>query len=164
MTFLISYFDIFKNVLIYSVDNSSLVHNGNRKKYILFVDEGPAAALDDTTKIVEAKHVNNFTRSKKKFFYVCITTEVKTFLCSLFTNYVSLNPKVKSKTISIVFRCHFKCFTVDKLKQPEFNRYVYDFSVDDNSIKVTTTVKICKYLMKKKKNCLDYLNRYLLQY
>ena len=44
-----------------------------------------------------------------------------------------------------------KYFTADKLKQPEFNRYVYDFSVDDNSIKVTTTVKICKYLMKKKK-------------
>ena len=83
---MISYFDIFKNVLIYSVDNSSLVHNDNRKKDILFVDEEPAAALDDTTKIVEAKHVNNFTRSKKQFFYVCITTEVKTFLRSLFTN------------------------------------------------------------------------------
>ena len=82
---MISYFDIFKNVLIYGVDNSSLVHNDNRKKDILFVDEGPAAALDDTTKIVEAKHVNNFTRSKKQFFYVCITTEVKTFLCSSFT-------------------------------------------------------------------------------
>ena len=52
------------------------------KKDILFVDEGPAAALDDATKIVEAKHFNNFTRSKKQFFYVCITTEVKTFLCS----------------------------------------------------------------------------------
>lgn len=58
-----------------------------------------------------------------------------------------------------------KYFTVDKLKQPEFNRYVYDFSVDDNSIKVTTIVKIRKYLMKNKiQNCLDYLNRYLLQY
>lgn len=58
-----------------------------------------------------------------------------------------------------------KYFTVDKLKQSEFNRYVYDFSVDDNSIKVTTIVKIRKYLMKNKiQNCLDYLNRYLLQY
>ena len=58
-----------------------------------------------------------------------------------------------------------KYFTVDKLKQPEFNRYVYDFSVDDNSIKVTTIVKIRKYLMKNKiQDCLDYLNRYLLQY
>ena len=83
---MISYFDIFENVLIYDVDNSSLVHNDNRKKNILFVDEGPAAALDDATKIVEAKYFNNFTRSKKQFFYVCITTEVKTFLCSLFTN------------------------------------------------------------------------------
>ena len=62
------------------------MHNDNRKKDILFVDEGPAAALDDATKIVEAKHFNNFTRSKKQFFYVCITTEVKTFLRSLFTN------------------------------------------------------------------------------
>ena len=58
-----------------------------------------------------------------------------------------------------------KYFTVDKLKQPEFNRYVHDFSVDDNSIKVTTIAKIRKYLMKNKiQNCLDYLNRYLLQY
>ena len=58
-----------------------------------------------------------------------------------------------------------KYFTVDKLKQPEFNRYVYDFSVDENSIKVTTIVKIHKYLMKNKiQDCLDYLNRSLLQY
>ena len=58
-----------------------------------------------------------------------------------------------------------KYFTVHKLKQPEFNRYVYDFSVDENSIKVTTIVKIRKYLMKNKiQDCLDYLNRYLLQY
>ena len=45
-----------------------------------------------------------------------------------------------------------KYFTVDKLKQPEFSRYVYDFSVDDNAIKITTIADIRKYLMKKNKN------------
>ena len=63
--FLSSNFDIGKNVLIYGVDNSPLVHNDNRKKDILFVVKGPAAALEDTTKRVEVKYFNNFFRSKK---------------------------------------------------------------------------------------------------
>ena len=60
-----SNFDIGKNVLIYGVDNSPLVHQDNRKKDILFVVKGPAAALEDTTKRVEVKYFNNFFRSKK---------------------------------------------------------------------------------------------------
>ena len=42
-----SNFDFGKN--IFSVDNSSIRHTDNRKKYILFLDEGPIQALDSTT-------------------------------------------------------------------------------------------------------------------
>ena len=44
------------------------MHNDNRKKDILFVDEGPAASLDDATKIVEAKHFNNLLGQRNNFF------------------------------------------------------------------------------------------------
>ena len=76
---MISFFDIFKNVLIYGVDNSSLVHNDNRKKDILFVDEGPAASLDDATKIVEAKHFNNLPGQRNNFFMSALQRKWKHF-------------------------------------------------------------------------------------
>ena len=39
-------------------------------------------------------------------------------------------------------------FTVDNMRSTELNKYVYDFPVDCNSIDVSDTVDIHKYVMK----------------
>ena len=67
ITFLISNFDLGKNVIIFNVDNGSSAHTANRKKDILVFGEGPTQGLDDTTITTEAKHSINFTGSKEKF-------------------------------------------------------------------------------------------------
>ena len=48
-------------------------------------------------------------------------------------------------------------------KKTGFNGYIYDFSVDDNSIDVKEIKDIHKYLMKKNKiiyKCLNLLSKY----
>ena len=55
-----------ENVIIFGVDNSSSVHNDNKKKNILVLDKGPTQGLDDTTIKTEAKYLINFTKSGEK--------------------------------------------------------------------------------------------------
>ena len=46
--------DFGKNVVIFRVDNISLVHISSKKKDILVTGEGPTQGLDDTTITAEA--------------------------------------------------------------------------------------------------------------
>ena len=46
---------------------SSSVHTNNKKKDILFLDEGITQGLDDTTLTARKKYSINFTASRKKF-------------------------------------------------------------------------------------------------
>ena len=46
---------------------SSYVHIDNKGKHILIPREGPTQALDGTTLTVEAKYLNGFTQSGKRF-------------------------------------------------------------------------------------------------
>ena len=65
---------------------------------------------------------------------------------------------LKEKTMKLI-QFHFvqeifqKMFFVDNIKKTRFREYVYDFSVDYNSIAVDAISDIQKYLMKKIKIC-----------
>ena len=59
-----------------------------------------------------------------------------------------------------------KDFSIDNMKKTGLYEYVYDFSVDYDSIDVNDTLDIHKYYMKKHdiKECLDLLKKCLLNY
>ena len=57
-----------KNAIIFGAGMSSSVHVDNKIKNILFLGEGPAQRLDDTTLTAEAKYTINFTQSGKKMY------------------------------------------------------------------------------------------------
>ena len=76
------------------------------------------------------------------------------FACSYFRNISIQSKRFRSKTISIIFS---KYFTVDSKTKNGLNRYVYNFSVDYNTIGVNDIIDIHKFLLKKRniKQCLD---------
>ena len=66
--FLLSNSEWGKNDVIFGVDNSSSVHDDNRKKDILVFCEGPTNGFDDAAITAEAKYAINMTKSRKKVF------------------------------------------------------------------------------------------------
>ena len=52
-------------------------------------------------------------------------------------------------SISLVFGKHFKGFSVDSMKNTGLNEYVFDLSVNYDTIAVDDILDIHKYLMKK---------------
>ena len=56
------------NVIVFGVDNNSLVHTHNLKKGILVLYGGLTYGLDDTSITAEAKYSINFTESGKSLF------------------------------------------------------------------------------------------------
>ena len=53
-----------KNITIFGADMTSSVHIDNKNKDILYLCEGSAQGLDDTTLTAEAKYPINFTQSE----------------------------------------------------------------------------------------------------
>ena len=66
-TFLFPSGGLGQNVIISGADMSSSVHTNNKKKDILFLDEGITQGLEDTTLTAGKKYSINFTASRKKF-------------------------------------------------------------------------------------------------
>ena len=92
----------------------------------------------------------NFTVTKKKF---CSSLDYNKVNSYLFVNGTEIY-KFKAKDSEIVASplCLgniSKDWSVDNMKKTGFNGYVYDFSVDYNSIAVGDIKDIHKYLMKK---------------
>ena len=57
-----------------------------------------------------------------------------------------------------MYRKCFKEFSVDNMKQTGFYEYVYDFSVNYDTIAVNDILYIHKYLMKRQIiKCLDFI-------
>ena len=56
-----------KNAVISGADMSSSLHVHNTGKYTLILGEGPTQGLDDTTLTAEARYLNSFTQSGKRF-------------------------------------------------------------------------------------------------
>ena len=122
----------------------------NKNKDILILSEGPTQGLDDTALTAEGKYSINFSESKKRFFLSLHYNGTNTYL---FVNGVEIHKcKPKGFEISAIWLCLGKIskdVLVDNLKKTGLNPYVFDFSVDCNTIAVDDILDIHKFWMKK---------------
>ena len=139
-----------KNVIIFGVDMSSSVHVDNKKKDILILGEGPTQELDNTTLIAEKKYSINFTEHNKKF---CLCLHYNGANSYLFVNGTEVHKFLAKDSIIVPNNLCLgnvsKYFSASNMVNTGFNGYIYDFSVDYNSINVDDIKGIHKYLMKK---------------
>ena len=56
-----------RNVLIFGVHESSLLHSNNKANNIYVMGKGPVQGIDDTTSYAEKVYSQNFTQPNKKF-------------------------------------------------------------------------------------------------
>ena len=138
-----------QNVLIFGVDMSSSAHIDNKKKDILVLGKGPTQGLEHTL-TAEKMYSINFTVTKKKF---CLSLHYNGANSYLFVNGTEIY-KFKAKDSEIVASplCLgniSKDWSVDNMKKTGFTGYVYDFSVDYETIAVDDIKNIHKYLMEK---------------
>ena len=113
---------------------------------MLFLGKGPTKGLEHTLTAEEMYSIN-VTLTKKMF---CLSLHYNNYL---FVNGTEIY-KFKAKDSEIVASplCLgniSKDWSVDNMKKTGFTGYVYDFSVDYESIAVNDIKNIHKYLMKK---------------
>ena len=124
-------------------------HIENKKKDLLFLGKGPTQGLGHTL-TVEKMYSINFTVTHKKF---CLSLHYSGASSYLFVNGTEIY-KFKAKDSEIVptplcLGKISKDWSVDKMKKAGFTGYVYDFSLDYDSIAFDYIKDIHKYLMKK---------------
>ena len=93
----------------------------------------------------------NFTKKNTKF---CLSLHYNGANSCLFVNGTEIIKfKAKDSEILAYSLCLgniSKDWSQDNMKMTEFNRYIYDFSTDYNTIAVSDILDIHKYLMEKK--------------
>ena len=109
------------------------------KKDILILGKGPTQGLEHTLS-AEKMYSINFTEHNKKF---CLSLHCNGTNSYLFVNGKEII-KFKAKDSEIS-----KDWRVDNKKKAGLNYYVYDFSVDYDTIAVDDILGIHSYLMKK---------------
>ena len=134
-----------RNVIIFGVDMSSYEHIDNKKKDILVLGKGPSQGLEH-----EKMYSVNFTENNEKY---CLSLHYSGANSYLFVNSTEIY-KFKVKDSEIIATPLYlgnisKDWSVDNMKDTGLNGYVYDFSVDYDSIDVDDIKDIHKYLMKK---------------
>ena len=128
---------------------SSSVHVDNKKKDILVLGKGPTQGLEHTL-TAEKIYSINFTKARKKF---CLSLHYNGANSYLLVNSTGIQ-KFKAKDSEIVATplCLgniSKNWSVDNMKRTGFNGYVYDFSVDYDTMAVDDILDTHTYLMKK---------------
>ena len=135
-----------KKVIMFGADMSSSVHIDNKKKDILILGKGPTDGLDDTTLTAEKEYSINFTEQQKKF---CLSLYYNGVNSYIFVNGVEIYKfKAKDPEINAAPLCLsnvLKDFSVDNLKKIKLYGYVYDFSVDYDSIDIYYILDIYEY-------------------
>ena len=121
-----------------------------RKKNILVLGEGPTQGLDDTKITAEDKYSIDITTSRKN---ICLSLHYNRSKSFLYANGIKVY-QFKAKDLEIkpyLLRLGniSKDSTVDNMKKAGLNGYVYDFSVDYNTIDVTNISNIHMYLTNK---------------
>ena len=134
------------SVTIFVGDMSSSLHVNNKKRDILILEEGPTQGLDGRKLTAEKKYLINFTKPRKKF---CLSLHCNGTSSYLFVNGTGvIKPKAEDTQIVITPLCLEKIskdFTADNMKKTELCGYIYDFSVDYNSIAVADILDFHKY-------------------
>ena len=119
-----------QNVLIFEVDMSFSTHIDNKKKDILIHGKGPTQGLEHTLTAEKMCSIN-FTVTKKNF---CLSLHYNGVNSYLFVNGTETYKfHAKDSEIIATLLCLgniSKDWSADNMKETEFNRYIYDFSVD----------------------------------
>ena len=128
---------------------SSFAHIDNKKKNILVLGIGPTQGLEHTL-TAEKMYSINFTVTNKRF---CLSLHYNGANSYLFVNGTEIY-KFKARDFEILVGpiCLgniSKDWSLDNMERAGFTGYVYDFSVDYESIAVDDIKNIHKYLMKK---------------
>ena len=129
---------------------SSSTKIDNKGKDILILGIGPTQGLGKHSLSAEKMHSINFTKVNTKF---CLSLHYNGANSYLFVNGTKIH-KFKAKDFMInpnnlCLGNVSKDFSMSNMKKTGFNGYIYDFSVDYNSIGVSDIQDIHKYLMKK---------------
>ena len=139
-----------QNIIIFGADMNSPPHVDNKGKYILILGKGPTQGLGEFSLTADKIHSINFTLTNKKFCPILHSNGANSYL---FVNGAEIF-KFKAKDSKIFVRpiCLgniSKDWSVDNMEKTGFTGYVYNFSVDYNSIAVDDIKNIHKYLMEK---------------
>ena len=128
---------------------SSFAHIDNKKKDILVIVKRPTQGLEHTLTAGKMYSID-FTVTKKKF---CLSFHYNGTNSYLFVNGTKIIKfKAKDSEIAPSPLCLgniSKDWSVDNMKKTGFTGYLYDFSVDYNSIAVDNIKDFHKYLMEK---------------
>ena len=139
-----------KNSIIFEGYMSSSVHVDNKKKDILILGEGLKQGLDDTTSTAEKMYSINFTVTKNKF---CLSWHYDGANSYLFVNGTKIIEfKAKDSEVGANPLCLGNIsedFSAGNIKKIGSHGYVFDFSVDYDTIAVDEILDIHKYLMEK---------------
>ena len=144
-----------RNLIVFVVDMSSSRKIDNRGKDILIRGKGPTQGLSEHSLSAENMYSINFSKENTK---VCLNLHCNGANSYLFVNdteiHITKIHKFTAKDSEIVpsdlcFGNVSKDISANKMKKTGFNGYIYDFSVDYNSIDVNHIKDIHKYLIKK---------------
>ena len=135
---------------------NSCIYIDDKRKDILILGRGPTQGLGEHSLTAEKMHSINFTLTKKNF---CLSLQYNGANSYLFVNGTEII-KFKAKDSEIVASplCLgniSKDWSVNNMKTTGFTGYVFDFSVDYEATDVDDIKDIYKYLMKKKKYCIN---------
>ena len=152
---------ICKNVIIFEFDNSSSVHADNRINNITNLGESPTDGLDDAIVAAESEYSISFSEQENIF---CLSLHCNGSGSFLFLNGEKI---YQYKTNDSEINGYSVCLgNISKLHEKTgVYGYVYDFSVDCDSVDVDGFLDIHKYITKKHDTkCFQLLKKCLLNY
>ena len=117
----------------------------NRGKDILILAKGPTQGLSEHSLSAEKMYSINFTKVNAKF---CLSLHYNRANSYVFVNGTEIH-KFTAEDCEIVPNNLWSGNVSKYFSASNSNAYIYDFSVDYNSIDVNHTKDIYKYLMKK---------------
>ena len=121
---------------------SSSVHVDNKKKGILILGKGPTQRLGEHSLSAEKMYSINFAKVNTKF---CLRLHYNGANSYLIVNGTEIHKFIAKDSMIVP-----EDFSASIMKKTGFNAYIYDFSVNYDSIVVSDILDIHKYLMKKK--------------
>ena len=143
---------------------SSFAHIDNKKKDILVIVKRPTQGLEHTLTAGKMYSID-FTVTKKKFCLSFHYNGTNSYLFVNGTKIIKFKAKDSEITMEQIVICLWmvqkllnskqkilnisKDWSVDNMKKTGFTGYLYDFSVDYNSIAVDNIKDFHKYLMEK---------------
>ena len=113
-----SNFDFGKNIIIFGIDNSSLIHVVNRKNIILNLRKGSTQGLEDPTITPEVNYFANITESEETLCLSLRYNKSNRFLYGKSVKICQLKANdSKIKPYSLYLGNISKYFTVDNMKK-----------------------------------------------